>query len=102
MYQYHNSIPKADAIKVEISITRPDGKVVRMVCDAFDYVEFEKFMEPEYFSSEYFRHDYPRTIPQIARLALNIERPRHWMIYSPDIQPQPSIDDGNVVEEDGE
>lgn len=97
MYQYHNQIPRADAVKVEISITRPDGTVVRMVFDAFDYIELEKFMEPEFYTHEYYPRDYPWTPPQVARLSLNIERPRTWTIYSPDIMP--SIDDGTVVEE---
>ena len=97
MYQYHNQVPRSDAVKVEIKFTRPNGDEVRMVCDAFDYIEVEKFMEPEYFPPDVFA-DYPRTPPTVARLSINIERPRHWTIYTPVIE-QPSIDDGNVVEE---
>ena len=96
MYQYHNQVPRSDAVKVEIKFTRPNGDEVRMVCDAFDYIEVEKFMEPEYFPPDSLIPNPPLT--RIARLSINIERPRHWTIYTPVIE-QPSIDDGNVVEE---
>lgn len=94
MNQYQNYIPKSDAVKVEVAITRPDGTVIRLVCDAFDYIEIEKMNEPEFFPPEPL---YARA-PETARLVFTIERPRTWTIYSPHIEP-PSIDDGNVVEE---
>jgi hypothetical protein len=93
-------VPASEAVKVEIVITRPNGDVVRLVCDSFDYIEVEKFMEPEYYPYPDL-YSRPHTVPQVARLCFNIERPRTWMVYSPHIE-QPSIDDGTVVEEDVE
>jgi hypothetical protein len=96
-YQYQNYLPKSDAIKIEIAITRPDGTVVRLVCDSFDYIEVEKFMEPQYFPDPY-RFQAP---PLIASLVFTVARPRTWMVYAPHIEP-PAIDDGTVVEEASE
>jgi hypothetical protein len=102
-YQYQNYLPKSDAVKIEIAITRPDGTVVRLVCDSFDYIEVEKFMEPQYIHQDMFDPWSPRYMqpPRTARLVFTIDRPRTWTVYSPHIE-QPSIDDGTVVEEASE
>lgn len=100
-YQYHNYLPKSDAVKIEVVITRPNGDVTRLVCDSFDYIEIEKIMEPEYFHPHEPLYYSSRMVPEIASLVFRIERPRTWMVYSPHIE-QPSIDDGTVVEEAGE
>jgi len=90
------NVPHAEAVKVDITITRPDGSKMILSCDQFDFVEFEKFMEPEYYPLDWGR---PVMSPRIARLSLHIERPRGYTIYDPRIAP--AIDDGDVLEEDG-
>lgn len=89
--------PIAEAVKVEVIVTRPDGKITRLVCEQFDYVEFERVQEPQ---SMYFGDPYDRLLPRETRsLSITLMRPKGWTIYAPEIQAQPSIDDGNVVEE---
>jgi len=89
------NVPHAEAVKVDITITRPDGSKMILSCDDFDYVEFDKQMEPEYFPLDSWK---PLRSPKIARLILTIERPGGWTIYDPRIAP--AIDDGDVLEEE--
>lgn len=103
-YQYQNYLPASEAVKVEIVITRPNGDVVRLVCDSFDYIEVEKFMKPEYYPFPRDPYEAYRQVhmpPEVESLVFTISHPRTWMVYSPHIE-QPSIDDGTVVEEASE
>jgi hypothetical protein len=96
---FNPQIPHAEAVKVEVIVTRPDGSKMILSCDKFDYVEFDKQMEPQFYPYDSWTR--PILPPAIARLSLHIERPRGWTIYDPRIAP--AIDDGDVVEEyDGE
>jgi hypothetical protein len=98
MFQHNNYIPQAEAVKVEVHITRPNGEVIRFVCDTFDYLEIEKVNEPEYFPSMMDPYTSVHLPPQVRSLGFVINHPRTWTVYLP-TQEQPSIDDGTVVEE---
>lgn len=95
--QHQNYIPNSDAVKIEVAITRPNGEIVRLVCDSFDYIEIEKFTEPEYVP-DFFNSakQIPIQGPRVSKLNFSIDHPRTWTVYFPE---QPSIDDGTVVEE---
>jgi len=98
MFQQNNYIPRSEAVKVEVVITRPNGEVIRFVCDAFDYLDIDKINEPTYFHSLLDPYETSHLPLQVQTLSFTLWRPKTWTVYFP-TQEQPSIDDGTVVEE---
>lgn len=91
---HNNQVPYGMANKIEIKITMSDSTETTWVCDQFDSIEVEKFMEPMYFPTG--DQLYSPLPPEVSRYSFIVERPRGWTLYMPHL---PGIDQGDIVEE---